>query len=389
MKLSWWPYSWVGHPVRAVVISQVWLFTVVTPQMGADAPRWVQWSVLMLVTILAGAFLFAPRHVNASISVVAAALTALLSLSLLDNAGSNLARIQLHSVVPTLYAAFLVGAQCNRRWQRIFAVWLAVGLFVVAYSNRSYFRVELGMNTRDFLLSLVVEFAVYVMIVGFFWLLGVNNRRRQQDRAAIEARAEMASVMERTRIAREMHDIVAHSLSGIIAQADGARYAAAANPQVATDTLGTISQSARQSLKEMRGLLSVLRTDQSRDLTAAPGIAELQVLIDDARRSGLALDVSGLERLDGLPELLQFTMYRIVQEMLTNMLKHASVREGSLRVETDAHLIRITASNPAEPSDTPAGFGLVGMAERVKAHHGQLTHSLKEGRFTVTAGVQR
>ncbi|XLN83689.1 histidine kinase [Corynebacterium tuberculostearicum] len=115
------------------------------------------------------------------------------------------------------------------------------------------------------------------------------------DQQLLIERAEMAGAVERNRIAREMHDIVAHNLAGVIALADGARFAAAKNPAAATEALETIASTSRDSLKQMRGLLSVLRDGDSRADTKAPGASDIAGLISEARRSGFDIIVHGLE----------------------------------------------------------------------------------------------
>ena len=152
-----------------------------------------------------------------------------------------------------------------------------------------------------------------------------------------------------------MHDIVAHNLAGVIALADGARFAAAKNPAAATEALETIASTSRDSLKQMRGLLSVLRDGDSRADTKAPGASDIAGLISEARRSGFDITVHGLEDLPTeSDELYQFTVYRVVQEILTNMLKHSRDKRGVLRFGSTGNglvlsLSLIHISEPTRP----------------------------------------
>lgn len=222
----------------------------------------------------------------------------------------------------------------------------------------------------------------------YFWLMGIMIRQRENKLAILSEKAELAGTLERNRIAREMNDIIAHNLSGVIALADGARYSAVRNPQVAVDTLEVISETSRDALHQIRGLLSVLREGEGRDRHSAPGVTDISALVSDARRNGLELMVTGLDSLpDDLPPLLQFTLYRTVQELLTNMLKYSSTRTGSIRVEKVGRTISLYSRNPTEDGDSPGGLGLVGMQERLHTQGGVLEVERKDGDFLVKVQV--
>ena len=200
----------------------------------------------------------------------------------------------------------------------------------------------------------------------------------------------MAGAVERNRIAREMHDIVAHNLAGVIALADGARFAAAKNPTAATEALETIASTSRDSLKQMRGLLSVLRDGDSRADTKAPGASDIAGLISEARRSGFDITVHGLEDLPTeSDELYQFTVYRVVQEILTNMLKHSRDKRGVLRFRSTGNGLVLSADNSAArtPDNHKPGYGLIGMSERVKAYGGSVATRTEDGHFFITVEV--
>ena len=185
-----------------------------------------------------------------------------------------------------------------------------------------------------------------------------------------------------------MHDIVAHNLSAVIALADGARYAAAKDPQVASDTLGTIAETSREALKQMRGLLSVLRDDAVRDPNAV-GVSAVEGLLADAHRTGLTVTSTGFDEIpEGLPQLTQSTLYRVVQELLTNMLKYSPDRHGALTAEVTDRRIRIISANKQGDSESDPGFGLIGMRERVHALGGTMQVSRDE-EFTVTVELPR
>ena len=229
------------------------------------------------------------------------------------------------------------------------------------------------------------------VFLGFFFLLGAQLRNRREKISELEQQIEFAHVRERTQIAREMHDIVAHTLAGITALADGARYASKADPQVAQEALATISAESRTALTQMRGLLSVLRDDDSAPTGATPGRRDFAALFDDARNRGLDLTVTGFDELpEDLPALTQFTLYRICQEAITNMLRHASTPQGAITFSADAKSVRVEAVNAASKSKHgPDGFGLVGIRERVAAHGGRVSVTNDGGEFVLTAEVPR
>lgn len=376
------PARW-GELLRALVIVALALFSAnsLLYRLWEQGDELGWWVGLTATVVISGAFILHRRWPDATLSVVAVALTVCLFITEI--------RISIEAAAPVFYAAYLASAYSRRRWRPLWLGWLLAGTGAVVLTI-PFSSDVLPRNPGQLLTAGLVTAMVWA-VIGFFWLLGAQTRKRREDLAALRERAEMAGVVERTRIAREMHDIIAHNLSGIIALADGARYAAAKNPEVAADTLGTIATTGREALTQMRGLLSVLRTGDSREEHAAPGLPEISALIDDSRRAGLNVTVPGLEALPReLPDLAQFTVYRIVQEMLTNMLKHSTTSSGTLRIEATDRFVTLTSRNPADRgADTGAGYGLLGMAERVRAHDGRFTCDFDGEFFTTTAEVPR
>src|SRR5579862_2133963 len=226
-----------------------------------------------------------------------------------------------------------------------------------------------------------------------FWLAGVLVRGRRRAvslvtrSAALQRQAEEAAAAERARIARELHDIIAHHLSVVVLHAAGARAAGGADPQ----TLAEIEQSGRQALTETRRLFGVLRgPDEETDRAPQPGIGELPALADSLRATGLEVSLS----IDGdhaaLPPGVNVSAYRIVQEALTNVLKHAGPARAEVTVgcADSAVTIEVTDDGPGNPVP-PAltgGQGLAGMRERVAVFGGELRAGPRPGGgFTVTA----
>ncbi|WP_138443377.1 sensor histidine kinase [Sinomonas susongensis] len=242
-------------------------------------------------------------------------------------------------------------------------------------------------------------------VVLVAWTLGDLARARRLAVQALEERARrlevereqergLAAADERSRIAREMHDIVAHSLSVIITQADGARYAAVHDPSIAGSVLGTISETGRGSLREMRRLLGVLRGDGAVATRPLPTLEDVPALLDAVRRSGLvvAFAADGTPR-RALPVGAELTAYRIVQESLTNVLKHAGPKASASVLErwTPRGLELLIADDGRGAAADPApgdGQGLRGMAERVALYDGSVdARPLAGGGFLVRAFI--
>lgn len=248
-------------------------------------------------------------------------------------------------------------------------------------------------------------FIVVVLTVPFVlaWVLGDSMRTRRayfsqlEERAARlererEAQSKVAVAAERARIARELHDVVAHNVSVMVVQADGAAYVMDAAPDQARQALETISSTGRQALAEMRRLLGVLRTgdaQESGEYVPQPDVNQIEDLIEQVRQTGLAVDfkVEGTPR--PLPSGVELTAYRIVQEALTNTRKHggpdagASVRlvyfdDGlGLLVEDDG---RGAAHELYEDGGADgAGHGMIGMRERVGMVGGTLDAGPRPG----------
>nr|WP_269809454.1 histidine kinase [Kineosporia rhizophila] len=219
--------------------------------------------------------------------------------------------------------------------------------------------------------------------------LRLRDEARLEERARLleseaEQQAQLAATAERARIAREMHDVVAHSLSVTISQADGGRYAAQHNPEAAITALETISATGRQALADMRALLGVLRDDSTQQLTPQPDTEAIKDLVDQVRGSGLTVTLEVLGEPVVLPAGPGLAAYRIVQESLTNVLKHAGPSAEArvrlmwlsealeIRVEDDG---RGAAATPA----TPGSQGLIGMRERATLYGGQLEAGPRQG----------
>ncbi|KJS54731.1 sensor histidine kinase [Streptomyces rubellomurinus] len=291
------------------------------------------------------------------------------------------------------------GAAFGQKWtsRLALAAGLAAGPLVFWRMNPMKTTVEAGeVHTHPYGIGEAMLITL-LMSTPFIlcWAWGRLTRVRRayltelEDRAARlererDAQAKVAVAAERARIARELHDVVAHNVSVMIVQADGAAYVLDNSPQQAKQALGTIATTGRQALTEMRRLLGVLRTSDSsaEEYLPQPGVEELPELLEQVRTAGLHVDYDTSGQPRELPRGVELTVYRIVQEALTNVRKHGGPhaharvavdfgeRELAVLVEDDG---RGTTDEQltAHGTDGP-GHGLIGMRERVGMVSGSL-----------------
>ncbi len=218
----------------------------------------------------------------------------------------------------------------------------------------------------------------------------IRRERQARDRGETEAGADraLAASNERGRIAREMHDVVAHTLSVIVAQADGGRFVAKKDPAAAVHALETIASVSRDALTEMRGLLGVLReSDGKAELGPQPSLGDIPALVSSVRDGGLEVSYVTTGTPRPLPIGAGLAVYRIVQEALTNVLKHAGPKVTAyvhLRWKPDALEATISddgrgAAARATSGAGEGGAGLVGMRERAMVLGGTLSAGPKRG----------
>ncbi len=234
------------------------------------------------------------------------------------------------------------------------------------------------------------------------WVLGDSMQHRRayltslEDRAARlererDAQVQIAAAAERARIARELHDVIAHNVSVMVVQADGASYALRSEPERTAQALTAISQTGRQALAEMRRLLGILRSgDEQADLAPVPGLDQLRELLDQARKAGMSVSLTREGPTRPLAEGAELAAYRVVQESLTNTRKHgglAAAAAVTLRYEPDGLLLQVTDDGlgAAAAAEGP-GHGLTGMRERIEMYGGTVQAGpLPGGGYQVTA----
>jgi signal transduction histidine kinase len=223
-------------------------------------------------------------------------------------------------------------------------------------------------------------FSFMGLVLAMGWTLGFATReRRRHAEESVARRAEQAVAEERLRIARELHDIVAHSMSVIAVKAGIGNHVADARPAEAREALRVIEATSRGSLAEMRQLLGVLRSEvDGPALAPAPSPAGIPVLVERARDAGVTAELS-LDDTSGLPEGIGLSVYRITQEALTNVVRHAAPTRCVVTVAVDAEAVRVEVVNEGPLVDQgPGGHGLIGMRERVAVYGGTFTAGPRE-----------
>jgi signal transduction histidine kinase len=322
----------------------------------------------------------------------------------------------------TVLLCALAGAAVEWPWLRStgqlsFEAFIVV--LVVSYSVGAHADLRRGLQALGFVVAVLAafdvadsiagyhepfeNFAVYPMIAAA-WAIGNAFRKHGARERALEAHAatlerereekvRAAAAEERARIARELHDVVAHSISVMVVQVGGARGILDSEPDTARDTLQSAEQTGRQALADMRRMLGILRTaDDGNGLTPQPSLEHVDALVDQARRAGLTVEMRVEGGRTALAPGVDLAAYRIVQEALTNAVKHAGPARAKvvLRYGGDQLEIEVCDDGRGPPHDSHAdpGHGLVGMRERVALYGGALTAGPgSAGGFAVRASL--
>jgi signal transduction histidine kinase len=269
------------------------------------------------------------------------------------------------------------------------AVWtgtrgFVTGFGLLAVSNVAGYVAGGGGDPKNtFLFTVIPGVAMF--------LLRRTIRDRELRAQLLELKARDAVAEERARIARELHDLVAHNVSVMVVQAGAERHALAPGQESTREALSSIERSGRQALAEARRLLGVLRQgDDQEALEPQPGVARLGDLVEQVRRAGLAAELTVEGDPVELPAGIDLCAYRVVQEGLTNALKHAGPAHAHVRLRyAPARLaVEVTDDGPGVPQadGDRAGHGLVGMRERVALYGGRIDAGPRpEGGFAVRA----
>ncbi|MGW4460689.1 sensor histidine kinase [Micromonospora sp. NPDC004704] len=366
-----------------VVLTEVLLVATGPPEATIDGwPRTITWSLVCAVPI----------------ALHRAWLPAAVALALTGFAAAVVDGHQpLTAVVAFILLTYTTAAGFTLRRAILVATALWVPILVTALALPAA-RDQIGVSGGYLLFTNVL-----IALVCFFVGRTVHARRATiralEERARVaeenqRSMADQAVADERRRIARELHDVVAHHVSVMSVLATGARRVLPRDPAAADEALDSIAETGRTTLRELRRLLDVLRTDDAEpaaDLTPQPGLAGLESLVDQVREAGLPVTL----RVDGVPAPLEpslaLTVFRIVQEALTNALKHAGTATAQVRLTFGVYWLVVEILDTGRgPSLDPnlAGHGLVGMRERVALYGGTLrTGPRPGGGFRVYAKV--
>ena len=276
-------------------------------------------------------------------------------------------------ILALVVATYSIGAHTNGRDALVGAI--GVGVLVVVAVTK-----DLGPDAE------LSDVAVPTLILGMPWLAGVSVRSRQEREAAVERgrldQAAAAVADERARIARELHDAVAHAIGIIVLQARGARRTVESDPGSALAAIDSIEVTASEALTEMRGFVGLLRDDDSRiELSPPPSLRHIETLAARVREAGMPVEVS----IEGTPVRLaaglDASAYRIVQEALTNALAHAGPARATVvvRYHIDRLELEIGDTGVGSARSPEEGHGLAGMRERVSLHDGRLDMGPRPG----------
>jgi signal transduction histidine kinase len=236
----------------------------------------------------------------------------------------------------------------------------------------------------------VSDLAFAVIFSSAAWLAGRTVRRREHDRRQAEAdavaRQAAALADERTRIARELHDIVAHGVGVMVVQAGAAEQMLESDPSAAREPLSAVRQTGQGALAEMRRLLGLLRHGgEAEGTTPQPSLSQLPALVRQLESAGMPITSSITGDLATLPDGIQVCAYRILQEALTNCLKHSAGAATHVSVRRDSSRLDIDVLNEAPAATSPttssgrSGHGLPGMRERVRVYGGTIVAEARPG----------
>src|SRR3954471_18826528 len=293
------------------------------------------------------------------------------------------------AVVPALVALYTVGCRFPLRVTTVTALVTAA----VYGTTMTVVDGVFGDRTATLLAFICVAAAVGYAVRSQRAAVEAAEARARQAEATREEEAERRVTDERLRIARDLHDIVAHHISVVNVQAGVARHLLRSKPDQAENALGLVREASRTVLSEMSTVLGLLRTGEDETpMAPAPGLEGAGTLVESMRRAGLEV----AERVEGepyaLPEIANLTAFRVVQESLTNALKHGT-GTAELKLEYSPTAVVIEIRNPVRDVVTPStagGHGLVGMRERVTSLGGRFTADPQpDGWFTVRAQIPR
>jgi signal transduction histidine kinase len=289
------------------------------------------------------------------------------------------------SGVPVLIALYTTAAVCELRVSLV-----ALALTAATAATLSALTVDAPGRQTSAMSGAIIAAGLTIGVWGLGAYAQTRRRylRELRERAVAAERereqlARIAVHAERASIARELHDIVAHSVSVMLVGVRGARDVLRTTPDAAEDTLARVERSGEQSLAELRRILALLREhEQSAESRPQPSLAELNDLVASYREAGLPVRLEVVGEPMPLPSGVELSVYRLVQEALTNTLKHSNPSNVAVTLvfsDSRLELEVVDDGTPTTPSAAPTGQGLIGMRERVALLGGELQTGEREG----------
>jgi signal transduction histidine kinase len=337
---------------------------------AAGTPTWQS----IVLAVVAGAALVLRRTMPAA--VLATTLAAAVAIVALGDDASG---------VPVLIALYTTAAVCELRVSL-----MALALTAATAATLSALTVDAPGRQTSATSGAIIASGLTIGIWGLGAYAQTRRRylRELRERAVAAERereqlARIAVQAERASIARELHDIVAHSVSVMLVGVRGARDVLRTTPDAAEDTLARVERSGEQSLAELRRILALLREpEQSAESRPQPSLAELNDLVASYREAGLPVRLEVVGKPTPLPSGVELSVYRLVQEALTNTLKHSNPRNVAVTLvfsDSRLELEVVDDGTPTTPSAATTGQGLIGMRERVTLLGGELQTGEREG----------
>jgi signal transduction histidine kinase len=306
-----------------------------------------------------------------------------------------------YTAYAVLFAVASAAAFGSKKW-RAWIISFVILFEMIAIISLSIVYPDSGWLKGSFLAQFL-QLLLNLFLFGAAWWIGEVFRSRREREAELRERTEQlkkeqeenaqrAVLDERIRIARELHDVVAHHVSVMGIQAGAARRVLDKQPNKANQVLSEIESSSRQAISELHRLLGFLRPkNQAEGVSPQPSLKQLDILVKEMQNSGLPTEVKVIGTRKPIPESVDLSAYRIIQEALTNILKHAGPAKATVTLKYSSDILeleivdngrgRITSSEKK-----PGGRGIIGMQERISLHGGKLeTGNLSEGGFFVRA----
>jgi signal transduction histidine kinase len=373
--------SWLLDAGLAVAFGALGLADVFARLAAPSGPSAPARSAVVPVLVVATALAFRRRAPLGTVVVIAAAVV-------LPTLPFEVRLVYWGEFAPWLFALYSLGRYASRRRA---LVGLAVSVAAFAGLAAQYVDLrEPGNALYD--IGLMVVVCVVGMVVRHRAALRQENDRLEHEQ---EVATERGIAEERARIARELHDVIAHGIGLIVLQAGGARLGFDRDPEAAREALRRIETAGRASLTELRLLLEVLRpgevTDETGGTEPQPTVQRLEDLVAESRDRGLPVSLTVDPGAAELPLGMQLSAYRIVQEALTNVAKHAGNAPTTVSIGCNGSLVVDVCNDASRGTSTPptrGGHGLLGMSERVAVLGGMLSSGpTPEGGFRVRADI--